>query len=84
MKTPLILLALALNASASSTRADQPGQRSPLEQMIRTLEAAGYADIGKLSLAAGQWEGSGIKNDVWISFQVDPLIGRILSEHEIR
>jgi Peptidase propeptide and YPEB domain len=49
-------------------------------EVVKTLEAAGYTDVGYLEADDGHWEGKGMKNGRLVKFHVDPHSGAIYKE----
>ena len=48
-----------------------------IEQAIAKAKDAGYADISKMNVDDGHWEGEGMKAGKHLEFQMDPKTGAI-------
>lgn len=83
MKTPtalLIALGLTLGAAAPAL-ADQPGKDwMPMEQVVKALTQAGYADIREVEADDGHWEGKATKDGKLIEFHADAKTGAVTKE----
>ena len=81
-KLPVLMLALAVSASASFiAMADQPGPDwMPLEQVKAKLLSSGYTSITSIQADDGHWDGEGIKDGQRMKFELDPKTGEILGE----
>jgi hypothetical protein len=76
----LLIAAIAL-ACVACDLDDWPGPDwMPRAAVVKSLEAAGYADVGHLEADDGHWEGKGMKNGRLVRFHVDPHSGAIYKE----
>ncbi len=84
MKTSTLLLAAGLTtALAVPAFADQPGADwIPLDQAVRKLSEAGYADVRKLKADDGHWEGKATKDGKTVEVHVDPHSGAVTQEQD--
>jgi len=59
-----------------------PADAKPLVEIIKTLEAQGYAPIAEISMDDGVWEVEAYKNNEERELRVNPLTGEILSDRK--
>lgn len=74
-------LAIGLATLAGPALAEQPGKDwMPMDQVVRTLEQAGYANVTKLEADDGHWEGKALKDGRTVKFHADPRTGTVTKE----
>ena len=81
MKRIAAVAFVAILASLSTAKADQPGPDwMPAEQVIEKVLKSGYTQVTQLEADDGRWEGEGIKNGQKMDFHADPKTGVITFE----
>ena len=83
MKTQAILLALALTAGAAlpALADDRPGKDwMPMDQVVKSLEQAGYTNVRGLEADDGHWEGKATRDGRIVAFHADSKSGAVTEE----
>ena len=81
MKRIAAVAFVAILASLSTAKADQPGPDwMPAQQVIEKVLKSGYTQVTQLEADDGRWEGEGIKNGQKMDFHADPKTGVITFE----
>ena len=81
MKRIAAVAFVAILASLSTAKADQPGPDwMPAQQVIEKVLKSGYTHVTQLEADDGRWEGEGIKNGQKMDFHADPKTGVITFE----
>jgi hypothetical protein len=76
--TGAVFLAMSLPAIADN---DVPGTDwMSKEEVVKTLEAAGYSNVTGVHADDGHWEGKGVKNGKITEFHADPKTGALIKE----
>ena len=81
MKRIAAVAFVAILASLSTAKADQPGPDwMPAQQVVEKVLKSGYTQVTQLEADDGRWEGEGIKNGQKMDFHADPKTGVITFE----
>ena len=81
MKRIAAVAFVAILASLSTAKADQPGPDwMPAQQVIEKVLKSGYTQVTQPEADDGRWEGEGIKNGQKMDFHADPKTGVITFE----
>jgi uncharacterized membrane protein YkoI len=76
------LLMGALVAAPLASRADvRPSESKPLAQIVSALEEQGFTPIVEVSFDDGVWEVEAFREDQALELSVDPVSGKVISEH---
>lgn len=68
-------------ASAVGVPAASTGDLLPMVKIVQRLEKDGYGPFTELSMDDGNWEVEVRKQDASLELTVDPVSGKVLSEH---
>lgn len=79
--TTTILLAIGIASAGSAVEPPPQAGAKSLVEIVKGLEQEGYGPFTELSMDDGAWEVEVRRQEMPLELTVDPVTGKVLSEH---